>query len=542
VPDPLTQVTGDLRDRYAAVDWDASPLGPPHTWSVHLRSALSLALTTRFAVTLLWGPQYTLVYNEAYSELIGDKHPEALGRPAREVFPEIWDDIGPLLDGVMRTGQAAFPQDMRLDMERRGSVDEGYFTYCYSPIPGPDGHPLGVLDIAQETTAQVVDHRRLGVLTRLGIALAEVDEPGELVTVASDVLGKAADDLPQVELFLDPADDIAPARWRADGPPPEQQHEDVTLERRPDGPVAWVTLPVARARERRPLLAVRLNPRATDLQSYREFLMLVGRALGAAVDRADARRLERSEAAAARAMSEALQRSMLTDPPDLAPLDVAVRYLPARNDTRVGGDWYDAFRLPDGDACLVIGDVTGHDQRAAAVMGQLRNVLRGVALTVGSPPSLVLGALDRAMDQLGQPAMSSALVLVAGRDEGATEGTAEGTALTWSSAGHLPPLLLEPDGTARLLWSEPDLMLGVHPGTPRHDHRVVLAPGATLLLFTDGLVERRDVGLEAGLERLRSTSSGLHTLELENLCEAVLHQVGGAPEDDIALLVVRRRT
>lgn len=538
MPDPLTQVTGDLRDRYAAVDWDASPLGPPDTWSVHLRSALSLALTTRFAVTLLWGPQYALVYNEAYAELIGDKHPEALGRPAREIFPEIWDDIGPLLDGVVRTGQAAFPQDMRLDMKRRGSIDEGYFTYCYSPVPGPDGRPLGVLDIAQETTAQVVDHRRLGVLTRLGIALADVDEPGELATVAADVLRTASDDLPQVELLLVPADGIPPAGWRADGPPAEQQREDVALELRADGPVAWVTLPVSRPREHRPLLVVRLNPLARDLQSYREFLMLVGRALGAAVDRADARRVERSEAAAARAMSEALQRSMLTDPPDLAPLDVAVRYLPARNDTRVGGDWYDAFRLPDGDACLVIGDVAGHDQRAAAVMGQLRNVLRGVALTVGSPPSLVLGALDRAMDQLGQPAMSSALVLVAGRDD---EGAAAGTAVTWSSAGHLPPLLLEPDGTARLLWSEADLMLGVHPGTPRHDHRFVLAPGATLLLFTDGLVERRDVGLEAGLESLRATSAGLQTLDLDNLCEAVLHQVGGAPEDDIALLAVRRR-
>jgi serine phosphatase RsbU (regulator of sigma subunit) len=210
----------------------------------------------------------------------------------------------------------------------------------------------------------------------------------------------------------------------------------------------------------------------------------------------------------------------------------------------VGGDWYDAFRLPDDDACLVIGDVAGHDQQAAAVMGQVRNVLRGVAQSVGTPPARVLDALDRAMEQLRLPAMSSALVLVAGRGGphsalGAEDG---GTPVVFSSAGHLPPLLLEPDGTARLLWSEPDLMLGVHPGTPRHDHRVVLAPGATLLLFTDGLVERRDVGLEAGLERLRSTSSGLHTLELENLCEAVLHQVGGAPEDDIALLVVRRRT
>jgi serine phosphatase RsbU (regulator of sigma subunit) len=539
VPDPLSQVTGHLRDCYEAVDWDASPLGPPTTWSQQLRGALSLALTTRFAVTLLWGPQYVLVYNAAYAELIGDKHPRALGRPAREVFPEIWHDIGPLLDGVMATGVAAFPQDMRLDMQRGGSVDEGYFTYCYSPIPGPGGRPLGVLDIAQETTTQVVDHRRLGVLGRLGIALADVDELDELHEVTSDVLGRATDDLPQVELVMDPENGIAAAGWRASTPPADQAHEDVAIEPHADGTVAWVTVPASRRRERRPLLVVRLNPLASHDQAYREFLMLVGRALGAAVDRVDARQAERSEAAAARVMSEALQRSMLTDPPDLSPLEVAVRYLPARNDSRVGGDWYDAFRLSEEEACLVIGDVAGHDQQAAAVMGQLRNVLRGVAMTVGSPPSHVLGALDRAMEQLGQPAMCSALVLVAGRD-GAASGPA-GTPVQWSSAGHLPPLLLEPDGTARLLWSEPDLMLGVHPVTERHDSRLVLAPGATLLLFTDGLVERRDIGLEAGLERLRATSTGLQALDLENLCDAVLHQVGGAPEDDIALLAVRRR-
>ncbi|MFC5381996.1 SpoIIE family protein phosphatase [Aquipuribacter nitratireducens] len=541
---PLLEATGALRPAYEQVDWAASPLGPPRDWAPELRSTLYVALTTRFAATLLWGPEYVLVYNEAYAELIGEKHPAALGRPAQEVFPEIWDDIEPLLDGVMETGVATFPLDMRLDMVRNGALDEGYFTYCYSPVAAPDGTVLGILDIALETTGHVVDRRRLDVLGRLGIALADVDDAGELVAVTSDLLGKAVDDLPKVDVVLGGAAEVAATSWHGATPPAHVGLEDVVVADGPEGRVAWLALPVQGPRARRPLLAVLLNPLAAEDEAYRDFLVLVARAIGAAVDRVNAHEQERSEAAATRAMSEALQRSMLTDPPDLAPLDVAVRYLPARNDSRVGGDWYDAFRLPDDDACLVIGDVAGHDQRAAAVMGQVRNVLRGVAQSVGTPPSRVLGALDRAMDQLGVAAMSSALVLVAGRGgEHSSLGPLDGsTPVVFSSAGHLPPLLLSPDGTARLLWTDADLMLGVDPRAERHDTRVDLAPGATLLLFTDGLVERRDVGLEQGLERLREAAADLHHLGLEALCDAVLTQVGGAPEDDLALLAVRRRT
>ncbi|WP_336921998.1 SpoIIE family protein phosphatase [Aquipuribacter sp. SD81] len=535
---PLLEATGALRGAYEAVDWDASPLGCPEGWSPELRHTLQAVLATRFAVTLLWGPEYTLVYNEAYARLIGEKHPQALGRPAKEIFPEIWTDIAPLLDGVRETGVATFPLDMRLDMERNGSLDEGYFTYCYSPVRAPDGEVLGLLDIALETTAQVLDRRRLDVLTRLGMVLADVDEPAELVAVATDLLGKAHDDLPQVELLVDGASQVSDAVWHDPLPPAEQAEEDLVLVDGPQGRVAWLTVPVHGPRSRRPLLVVRLNPLVPEDGPYRDFLVLVGRALAAAFDRVLARQAERSEAAAARAMSEALQRSMLTDPPDLAPLDVAVRYLPARNDSRVGGDWYDAFRLSQDDACLVIGDVAGHDQQAAAVMGQLRNVLRGVALSVGTPPSRVLGALDRAMDRLSLSAMSSAVVMVAGLGGG--DG-GDGTTIEWSSAGHLPPLLLEPDGTVRLLWSDPDLMLGIDPTTERRDSRTHLPPGATLVLYTDGLVERRDVGLELGLDRLRTAAEGLHGLGLEQLCDLLLQQVGGDPEDDIALVAVRHR-
>src|SRR5512146_196752 len=94
VDDPFRSA-GSLRELYATLDWAATPLGAPSTWTPALRNAAGLALSTRFPVALMWGPEFVLVYNEAYVDLIGDKHPRALGRPSREVFPEAWDVIGP---------------------------------------------------------------------------------------------------------------------------------------------------------------------------------------------------------------------------------------------------------------------------------------------------------------------------------------------------------------------------------------------------------------------------------------------------------------
>lgn len=241
--------------------------------------------------------------------------------------------------------------------------------------------------------------------------------------------------------------------------------------------------------------------------------------------------------AADRWMSESLQRSLLTDPPQQDQLQIVVRYRPAPREAQIGGDWYDAFPNSDGSTSLVIGDVTGHDREAAAAMGQVRNLLRGIAYALRDPPAAVLTALDRALRDLPVSALATAvLATVEQAPSGAVAGPRR---LRWSNAGHLPPLLIDADGSARLLRTDADLLLGVDPATQRSDLEQVLQPGATVLLFTDGLVERRGASIDDGLDWLLVAARRLGPLTLDNLCDALLEEVGDRGDDDLALLAVR---
>lgn len=250
-------------------------------------------------------------------------------------------------------------------------------------------------------------------------------------------------------------------------------------------------------------------------------------------------RIASTEAAAAAAtavarLAETLQRSLLTAPPEPDHLHVVPRYLPAAAEAQVGGDWYDAFLGPDGDTHLVIGDVTGHDREAAAAMAQLRNVLRGIVWAAGGTPAQVLATLDRAVTGLDVGTLATVLVA---RVEQTADG---GRVLRWSNAGHPPPLLVDPDGEVVVLEGR-DLLVGVDHTAPRTDHTVPLAPGSTLLLHTDGLVERRDSDLDAGTARLVQTVGRLVRagVGLDELCDRVLSTVPRHPEDDVALIALR---
>jgi PAS domain S-box-containing protein len=255
------------------------------------------------------------------------------------------------------------------------------------------------------------------------------------------------------------------------------------------------------------------------------------------LDRIQTRQAEQAAHAAVRGMAEALQRSLLTEPPRLEELEIAVRYVPAAEQAQVGGDWYDAFLVADGSTMLVIGDVTGHDRHAAAAMAQVRNVLRGVAHSQPESPARVLAALDRAMGHLAVGTLATAVL--ARVERCCLEGQPSQRLLRWSNAGHPPPLLLEPDGTATLLERVPNRLLGVDPASPRVEHAVVLAPGSTLLLYTDGLVERRGAALDDGLDWLRGEVAGMQDLPLEDLCDRLLAVLPDALDDDVALLAVR---
>ncbi|TFV64492.1 GAF domain-containing protein [Geodermatophilus sp. DF01-2] len=235
--------------------------------------------------------------------------------------------------------------------------------------------------------------------------------------------------------------------------------------------------------------------------------------------------------------AETLQRSMLTDPPESPRLQVAVRYVPAAREAQVGGDWYDVFGQPDGSTVVVIGDVVGHDTEAAADMAQLRGLLRGIAYASADGPAAVLRRLDGAVAGLGLRTLATVLLARLIPDP------AGGALLRWSSAGHLPPLVAQPrEGVRTLTTARAELLLGVDPAVRRTESEALLEPGSTLLLYTDGLVERRDQVFDVGVQRLAGELAALRARPVEDLCDDVLDRMlpQGA-EDDVALVAVRLR-
>jgi phosphoserine phosphatase RsbU/P len=237
-------------------------------------------------------------------------------------------------------------------------------------------------------------------------------------------------------------------------------------------------------------------------------------------------------------VAETLQHSLLTAPPQPDHLEIAVRYRPAAVHQQVGGDWYDAFPQPDGATLLVIGDVVGHDVDAAAAMGQIRSIMRGIAYDRPESPAQVLTRVDRVLHGLHVGTMATAVVA---RIEQPADQTRAGLrTLRWSSAGHVPPALLRPDGTVQLLDSRPERLLGAESAAPRSNHVVTLHPGDTVVFYTDGLVEHGHTGIDDGLDRLCGELAQLAEVPVDKLCDQLLDRiVTGRAEDDVALLAVR---
>jgi phosphoserine phosphatase RsbU/P len=246
-----------------------------------------------------------------------------------------------------------------------------------------------------------------------------------------------------------------------------------------------------------------------------------------------------AQAATTRAVvkvSEVLQRSLLGEPPRPTGLETVVRYRPATRHAEVGGDWYDAFPVPDGSTMLVIGDVAGHDAPAAAVMAQTRGMLRAISQTVVGSPAAVLTSLDTVFANLRLNTLVTAVVATV-YDRCA--GDARAVTLCWSNAGHPAPILVRADGTTVLLERPPDRLLGVSPDAVRHDHSVPLHPGDTVVFYTDGLVEQRDVHLDEGTGRVVAELQRIGREPLDRLCDELLGGLDGPSDDDVALLVVR---
>jgi serine phosphatase RsbU (regulator of sigma subunit)/anti-sigma regulatory factor (Ser/Thr protein kinase) len=227
-------------------------------------------------------------------------------------------------------------------------------------------------------------------------------------------------------------------------------------------------------------------------------------------------------------IAQTFQRSLLPERlPEIPGLSVAARYLPAREEAKVGGDWYDVLELPGDSVGLVMGDVVSHGIRAASIMGQIRSAIRAYALDRESPGGTLtkLNTVVRGLDKRETAtAVYFALDLV--------ERT-----FCFASAGHPPPLVIDPAGDARFLEEGRSVPLGAHAGTRYREAVVRLEPGSTIVLYTDGLVERRGSSLNQGLERLVSEASG-RPAEPESLCDRLIGGLVGdqPPPDDVALL------
>ncbi|WP_042372843.1 SpoIIE family protein phosphatase [Streptacidiphilus neutrinimicus] len=294
-----------------------------------------------------------------------------------------------------------------------------------------------------------------------------------------------------------------------------------------DGSVAWIihrvedvtayvlSHPVGRAAARltsRDALEAELYARARELQRLNDEL--------------------RQAHTRERQVALTLQEAMLTAPDLAHHRNIAVRYLPAIGSLNVCGDWYDVVDLPDGRFAVAVGDVVGHGLEAAAVMGMLRSALSAAIRALERPAQAleVLGLYSRAVD--GALNTTAVKVMVDPRSR----------LIIYSNAGHPPPVLLHPDGACELLDAATDPPLGARPAhVPRPQAGLNYSPGDTLVLYTDGLVERRDEDIDSGIGRLTDALARRATHAPERLADAVLAHLGvaGGGGDDIALVVVR---
>ncbi|MFF5856356.1 SpoIIE family protein phosphatase [Streptomyces sp. NPDC012751] len=223
------QVGADL----AEVDWAATPLGPPRDWPQSLRTTVSILLSSRFPMWMAWGEELTFFCNAAYRrDTLGRKYPRALGRPANEVWAEIWDDIGPRIAGVLSIGEATWDEGLLLFLERSGYTEETYHTFSYSPLRDDAGDVVGMLCVVSEDTDRVIGERRMATLRDLGSDPSVIRTEREVLAFTDRQLAGNRADLPFTLTYLFDGDTarlagatgiaaghpVAPAVLPVDGP------------------------------------------------------------------------------------------------------------------------------------------------------------------------------------------------------------------------------------------------------------------------------------------------------------------------------------
>jgi serine phosphatase RsbU (regulator of sigma subunit)/PAS domain-containing protein len=470
-----------------------------------------------------------------------------------------WDLFPAAVDGAFETAfRAAVTSGEPVEFEAHypEPLDRWYEVRA---LPSPDGLSVYLHDVTARRQAREDANRarldaartaaRIDLLGEVSARFAAELDPDVAVGRLAELVAPALADWAVVALMDDGGRPRAVGRWHAD--PARLAALDELSEH----------MCAALARDSSPGPIRNLNPRLGAEHGVVFPLVARGRTLGAlglftsaergsmtAVDVATARQVaDRAALGLDNArlyrqqlhLAEGLQRSLLTEPPVPDGLQIAVRYVPAAEAARVGGDWYDAFLAPDGGTVLAIGDVVGHDTQAAAAMGQVRGLMRGIAFTTGDSPAEVLTRLDHAVTRLHP---DTTVTSVVARVEGRRLGDGE-TRIRWSNAGHPPPMIVAADGSVTMLSAaRADLLLGWDPCTVRAESEVLLARGATLLMYTDGLVERRGEDIDMGFDRLRAALRRVATHPLDQLCDELLATMRPLiPDDDVALIAVRSR-
>ena len=309
-------VSGLMRE----LDWAATPLGPVGQWPTSLRSIVRMMLTSRYQMWMAWGPELTFFCNDAYIPTLGVKFPWALGQPARLVWAEIWSDIGPMIDQVLRTGEATYSEGMLLFLERSGFREETYHTFSYSPLFDDTGTIIGMFCVVVEETDRVLNERRLGTVREFASAAAVTTGESRLFAAIGEQLDHNLVDLPFTLTYLrGPGGDRLVARsgiepvdvaWPVQRIAPESgpiELEDLArwIGEPPAG--HWgkpaergLILPIAQGvgGALAGYLVVGLNPYRPLDEAYRDFLTLLANQLGASLAAARAYEEERHRAEA----------------------------------------------------------------------------------------------------------------------------------------------------------------------------------------------------------------------------------------------------
>ena len=200
---------GEMGARMRAHDWSATPLGVPETWPQSLRTVVRILLTSRYQMWMGWGDTLSFFYNDAYRPTLGVKHAWALGASAREVWKEIWPDIGPRIEHVLKTGEATWDEGLLLFLERSGYSEETYHTFSYSPLSDDRGSIVGMLCVVTEETERIIGERRLSSLRELASEIAGKNTNAEVLAAAERSLSANLKDLPFTLIYQFESDGAA---------------------------------------------------------------------------------------------------------------------------------------------------------------------------------------------------------------------------------------------------------------------------------------------------------------------------------------------